>query len=1398
MKEYLELSKFYSEQGKPQNYKELLEHPEIQTIIDALGRELTSAFLCILYLQFKPDTILLDRLVRYKNENRLRDLEAAMLKLKELEFHLNASLIHTLCAKSGKESSFMPWVRLLNVARSAYLLNPLNNNITDETLALLNIKKIPLYEKLIANIAFDKHVLKNTSYSSMPTSYSYGRSSKDDEIKIDACVSVYKYAKLYHCTEALNDATARIDILGNWDIVRIKNHLDNLSQKQRLTKETFMLALKVKHGLEFLPPTLDWLEEHHINTIAFCQNFSAFKSSSAPSLSDIQSIFTLITRYSLAIVDDDLIQWIVSLGNKSMFLLKSLWYLEQRSCCSVQCFMLLKEYYESQRLADLNKVSAPAAKKQKSSYSPRLFSSREVKSSDTFEVATVIFSLIITGLLDDISEWVSGGDSRLLSELFKPEHGKFILKLFELSELSQHAVHLIRMARFDLECCNHLSDLAHLHAPFPHSLPDENPALYLQSLVFLYDISKIIPASLMDFAFNNASILLKILNRFDTIAYQAFTLSDVEKLIADDQQSVSQLDLLDEKIICVLLNWPLETTESMKIAPKKSDICFRSLKRIKDSGIDIAPTSENHFLFLNFYSSNDYMLEASTIIALTSGHVLNQAIWTLVFPLSASIKLSLPNIIQRLRKQDQCSVEALHTIFSANNSVLALELWLLLTRENLSVSHYWNVLMKHPHPLLLCRGLIELNARQINTSEHFNKIIQSKQPLSAVNALAQILFSGIPLESCWDEISQAENPEECAQIVLGSATPSRLNEDLPLELRLIISQHQQPKLARQYVTTLSSIPNIPTKSIAIILSHQDSAAIVQALFQLSAITALNIELIDIIIHKPEMLDVIKEFLLTGKTSDNLFAQLCQASSVQEAEQLLERESVIAKYPHLSTLLRECMSDSSRHSGFIEAIELLESVDEINQTSLEYLAVSSKPSERAEMMVALKKAGLYTKAHLDLAIVRENLDRGVFRTLHNLAEEESLNIMMFNFVMINHEIHMVDAAKHLVSMPRVTTAHMNWLATYPGAKWSNSAATIINKLQEASLLQRSWIEKMMMQTNEPSLGDIANQLEFIPAELLDESLLEKIFTATGICYLSDNEEYYNPFQKFSENDSTLLTKEVVHLILEQPEGASYTVYYNMTRLKNVDMFLPEIIPFCKTEPLTKAIIQLKRCHQWHDTNKAILLVSKNPNDEVDLIITLSTQEKYSPSIAELLLYRVEFIRNNPEAKRLSGQYSSYFSRVINDLLTKKSSIKETTIELLLGTYVDWKALSEVLESLHDDDITDDSVCVIISMDLNYLNVYLSYIYYAFENDKYRFSSLLKLGEFNCYLNQPLLLKKMEEAVSYEARKKGLDTISMQQLLVDIWELCATGDIDAVSNRMLSPETYTPNSSLGIRK
>ena len=94
------------------------------------------------------------------------------------------------------------------------------------------------------------------------------------------------------------------------------------------------------------------------------------------------------------------------------------------------------------------------------------------------------------------------------------------------------------------------------------------------------------------------------------------------------------------------------------------------------------------------------MLEASTIIALTSGHVLNQAIWTLVLTFNASIKLSLPNIIQRFMKQDQCSVEALHTIFSANNSVLALELWLLITRENLSVSHYWNVLMKHP--ILYC------------------------------------------------------------------------------------------------------------------------------------------------------------------------------------------------------------------------------------------------------------------------------------------------------------------------------------------------------------------------------------------------------------------------------------------------------------------------------------------------------------------------------------------------------------------------------------------------------------------------------------------------------------------------------------------------------------------------
>ncbi|MBP9846696.1 MAG: hypothetical protein KBD43_11620 [Saprospiraceae bacterium] len=1394
MKEYLELSKFYNEQGKPQDYKGLLERPEIQTIITTLGKELASIFLCILHLEFKPDTALLDRLVRYKKENRLRDLETAMLKFKELEFHINASLIHTLCARSGKDSSFIPWVKLLNVARGGCLLNPLNNNITDETLSLLNIKKISLYEKLIAIGALDQHVLKNASYSSMPTSGV--RYSRDDKIKIDACVSVYHYAKLYHCTEELNATSDKIDILGKWEIVSVKKHLDNLSQKQRLTKETLILALKVRYGLECLGDILDWLEEHHINTIAFCQQFSMQKSS--PSLSDIEKIFTLLKRYDLTIINNELVQWIVSLGNKSMFLLKSLWYLEQRSCCSAQCFVFLKEYYERQRLADLNAALERASKKQRSSYSLGVFSSKKNEPEKFFEVASVIFSLSKSSLLEDISAWTFDGGNQWISEVFTPKRGGFIEQLFQLGELNQHAIYLMRMVQFDSICCDYLIDLAKLHAPFPHTLPEEKPSLYLQSLVFLYEISRIIPPLLKNFAFENAETFLKILNRFDNIAYQAFTLNDIENLINVCQLSDSQFDRLGEKIICVLLNWPIEIADVMRIAEKKSDICFKSLKRIIDSGIDISPTSENHFIFPDFYASNDYMLEASTIIALASAQVLSQEIWTLVFPLTVSIKLSIPNMIQRLSKRGQCSFESLRTILSTNNSVLALELWLLLTGASLSVSKYWAILIAHAHPLLLCRGLIELHTRQINTTEHFSKIAQSKQPLLAVSALAQLLFSGIPLESCWDEISQAENPEECAQIVLGSATPTRLNEDLPLELKLIIAHHQQPKLARQYVTMLSSIPNLQTKSIAVILAHQDSAIIVQALLQLSELTPLNNELIEIMIHKPEMLDVIKEYLHIGKTSDNLFAQLCQTSSVQEAEQLLEREAIVAKYPHLSTILRESMSDSTKHGSFIEAINLLESIDEVNQVSIEYLADSGRPSERAEMMVALKKAGLYTKAKLDLAIVRENLEKGVFSTLYRLAEKESLNGMMFDFVMINHKSDVVKSAKHLMDMPEVTTAHMNWLATYPNEQWHNSAVIIIDKLHDAGLLQRYWIEKMMVQTAEPSLSDIANQLQYIWAKLLDESLLEKIFTTDGICYMSDNEEYYNPFEKFSENRQTI-TKEVIHLILEQPYGESFTVYYNMERLSNAGMFVREIIPYCKTEQLTNAIIQLKHCDQWNEINKAILLASKHPKDDAALMLTLVEQEKYSSSIAELLLSRVEFIRINCEAKRLSaGQYASYFSRVINDLLTRMPLIKETTIELLLGAYMDWDALNSVLEKLHEDDITDDCICMITSMDIYYLKVYINYIYHAFEKDKCRFSSLLKLSKFDPYLNQPSLLKNIEEAASYDTRKKALDTTGMQQLLVDIWELCATGDMEAVSNRILTAETYASSVSLGFRK
>lgn len=1383
MKAYIELCQLFEQHGRPIDSHAFLEHLDVQTVKMQLGHPLTCIFLCLLSQRCLMDTSLLERLLRYKNDNRLRDLEEAILELASLGFVINVQIIHALCYNAGKDTSFLPSAKLLHVAKLAGLLNAETNVVSDEVLRLLNIKKISLYKKLIEKSALDLHVLQNTSFSSLPSA----------PAKTDACVEFYAYAKLCECTAVLNTPNDKIDVLALWEVHDLVKILKELHETHRLTADIFLLACKVHYDHAYLLPMLELLEEQKDMSIAsFCHHILS-QGKTFSSLSALYKLLVLIERCDLAPINDELLQSLVILAEKLNPLLHSLNYLEQRARLTRPCFTWVSNYYEEQRRKESASSAEQANKKPRSALSYGLFTSKTTEKKPTFEIGAVLFALSQAHLLENESEWIPGWDNRWISECFTVERAEFIQHLSQLGELNQHSIYLARETHFDRDCLTQLLALAKVHAPFPSALPRKHVVDYLECLTLLTPFSGTLPLTLQQFAFDQPMLLKKILLLLNDT--NGLTLDVILSVMNVCRQKDALLQYVNEIVFCTLLHWPMTEIEAMAASLSSSKAVFNALQLLGKSDIDISPRSSNAFVLPGLYQAPDPLQEVKILLALSAAHAFNQDTWALVYSMDTKIKASLSGMIQRLAQQGQCHLASLTLILSAKKSSVALEVFLLLTTEGLSVSRYWEALMQHVHPLLLSRGLVELQSRQILTAEYFLKIAQAKQPLLAAKALAQLLLEGIPLMSCWDEIADAENPEECAQMAMGSATPGKLAEDLPPELRNTVVQHTQPKLAQQHLKMLLSLSHLTTAHILQILPREDAGVIIQALIQLSELTPLSDALITLMIHNPKMLEPLNNYLSLGASSPESFTQLCQTSSVQEAENWLEREQLIMQHPHVAALLRESMADMSKHDHLIEALTLLNSVNEVNETSIAYLQRSSEPAARAEMMVALKKSGLYTTENIDRAIVRENQQSGVYKALHYLAEEGDLNALLFNFVMINSDNAVIEVAKHLMSIPNMLPAHFDWLATYPGRRFDNPVVSIINTLHQAKLLTRDWVEKIIQQV-EPSLEDISNQLAHIPSALLDDVILEKIFTTYGICYVSDEENYYNPFEKFSENDYSLLTKEVIHLILTQPEGESYTVYYNMWALKQAELFQPDIIPHCTSKDRTNAIIALCKADQWNETNKAIVLASRYPQADALLIACLAQQNKYSQTTANLLLLRLELIQSNKQAKLLAGQFSYYFSKVLKDLLVKCPMLKESTIHCLLSTEIKWESMrAAILELIKDDALTDDSVCLMAMTDQTYLHVYLKYIYYAFDEKECHFADILKLCEYESYLNHPALLKVIETSVSYEARKKPFDTANMQQLLSDLWCLCQTGNQASVTERIQS-HTSAPIAQSGF--
>ena len=262
----------------------------------------------------------------------------------------------------------------------------------------------------------------------------------------------------------------------------------------------------------------------------------------------------------------------------------------------------------------------------------------------------------------------------------------------------------------------------------------------------------------------------------------------------------------------------------------------------------------------------------------------------------------------------------------------------------------------------------------------------------------------------------------------------------------------------------------------------------------------------------------------------------------------------------------------------------------------------------------------------------------------------------------------------------------------------------------------------MQQKEERLQSILIYTLGCPAAFQNESMLEKIITFARDCYDYDenDEKYlYSPFSLF-EKEPFINGRCFDLLLNSSSKEACEIIYKNMVALQKLNLFQPDIIKCCTTNDRTQSIIELSKERLWDEKNKAIVLASLNPLSDSALIICLKKQNKFNNVTADLLLSRLQLIQSNSHVKEFSGANYRYYFAIILRKLVENFTVNQSTIQHLLSIDIKWKTLDVILNNIGDQTISETQICILTTIDSNYLEAYVNYMlecYPKYKNCRY---------------------------------------------------------------------------------
>lgn len=1391
--------------------EQLICSPEITEVVIALGHDLAKVLFSLLISQCEVNVELFSLLQRRQTESGLKDLSVAILWLRQKPWQISEKLILALLNKTQPHQFFLASAKIYFYAKHIFQMNDRYQVAFDDA-ALFNQMKPELvffYDALMQQNLWCKAIIVELGHVFPP----------NHPDKIIYCIQIYRKLIDYCALDTfyVYKKSFKLDSITQRVSTRLINICSSLEEKGWLAKEVLVIlccisewqyddyyrSITVLQGETISSHTRD---AFFSGILALCQH-----KQSSQGLHVFFKFIMLIDEARLPLINPDFLETFSSLDNQANLALNSCHYLKKEALLTLETFQLVVDFYVSSSSLLLNKPM----KKSRNHFSFEFsqhgsFYVEYNKTSPTFEIAKVIGALCHTNLIHM---------AQLIFEKIDVAFAEFILTLYYMQELNferiTQALSLKIRSQDDLQ--DILED-AYAHEPLiendhakhrvSHTTADLDKAL-----AQLRRANCQLSESLEQFIYQQPLVLPTVVKLFRQ-SCQKLTSESINTVLSHLIRYASAHELTTDFIklvsVSVVLDWPMTLLNPLE------QICsletfFTFTHKLQSSFFELKPGGNENWLLPRLKTNALSSTKINILIELKRNHTLTEALWLKIENLPEEQHPSIAALLYHLHSKNLCRPPYTDYFFQSTNKPIAADIIIQLAQAEIDINPYWKTIMDTPIPTLLVKGILLLHSKQYLTPEHADLLAQCYRPELAAKVLIDLIEKGTNPKTVWSMLTRAENPEEQLMFVLEQAKDTltqekQFSEFSPL-IKQAIEQHTKPKQAIQLARKLADLPGCSSEHIAVVLKRGDAQEVVFALDRLHQYHLLSHDTINAVIECADTVKIVNAYLVLSVHPPELLDELMTYQSYEMAEnriQLFLYQQQLPDYQkQLLTIFENKLTDTKKVKNLLNALELLSNQGSIDQLALDILAIDMNSIHLANLIILLKRDNLYHRDYLKEIINTDldNRDDARVRTIVRIGKEAVLNLLMIKTVTRCNLVEDMACIGLFATYPIICQHHIAWLNSVLDNQQSTVNKELITQFFErlinTKLLTIHLLKNLIALNQREAYGlvRLASIIDYIPNQLLDEQLINDIAYKEELCW-QDEAGSNHVFKDIVRQDPSLLTKEVIQIAFHQSESDIRRLYQQMKKLKKAHLFQPEVVLKCTSlnrvdayillkeagiftpeilseymnEYLASAYIKLHQHGQLQLEHKKLLQKSQGPIEMATLLLWLLENNLYNAQVVKLLG------RNSHHIRTSKNTYTP-FEQSLLQLLNRIPSLNIDNLCMLLAKDFDWIQLNRIIYDLDQDSRTADSLLLIITSELDYLDTMMGFRQIDPSCSHIFFTDLARFVRYEKVLNHSAILAQAKACIADDS-EAIYDTSKFAVMFTQLWQLCETGSSESI--------------------